>query len=84
MPAGLIVLLLKWVSAQVQWNLEDILTIAHFNTYAFGLSSANDDATNWCNFHSATFLSVYLHDLHIPQFTGDPLMSQLLENRIYY
>ena len=84
MPAGLIVLLLKWVSAQVQWNLEAILTIARSNTYAFGLSSANDDATNQGNFHSETFLSAYLHDLHIPQFVGDPLVSQLFENRIYY
>jgi len=60
----------KWVTLQVRNHLEDILLIARSSAAGFGLSDNNDKETNKRNFRAATFLSAYLHRLHIPQFVG--------------
>ena len=84
MAPGLAVLLSKWISIQVRSNLEDILVIARSHAHSFGLSEANNSETNKHNFRAATYLSAYLHKLHFPQFSKDPLVSLLSKKIAYY
>jgi hypothetical protein len=65
----------RWITLQVRNHLEEILLIARSGAAGFGLSDSNSAETNIQIFQTVTFLSAYLHLLHIPQFPGDQPVS---------
>jgi hypothetical protein len=55
----------KWVVLQIRNHLEDILLVARSGTTDFGLSYDNTLEINKRNFQASTFMSAYLHRLHV-------------------